>query len=72
MTYNQPSQAGIENASADVFAAARWFGSLWNSSAKAVSLDEIEWQCNTWGSGHGRGDWLETANFRSLPSARRV
>lgn len=39
MTNNQPNQAGTENASTDVFAAARWFGSLWNSSAKAVSLD---------------------------------
>lgn len=69
MTNNQPNQAGTENASTDVFAAARWFGSLWNSTAKAVSLDEVEWQCNTWGSGDGRGDWLDTASFRVAAAA---
>jgi hypothetical protein len=47
----------------DVFAAARWFDSLWNSSAKAVSAEELEWQCTTWGSGCGRGCWEQTATF---------
>jgi hypothetical protein len=47
----------------DVFAAARWFGSLWNSSARAVSATELEWQCNTWGSGRGTPDWLDSAIF---------
>ena len=47
----------------DVFAAARRFGEEWNSTARAVSPNLIEWQCNTWGSGRGRAYWLETANF---------
>ena len=47
----------------DVFAAARWLGELWNSSAKAISPDEVEWMCGTWGSGRGRGYWTETATF---------
>jgi hypothetical protein len=47
----------------DVFTAAGWFGSLWNSSAKAVSAEEIEWQCTTWGSGCGRGAWEQRATF---------
>lgn len=48
---------------ADVFAAARWLDELWNSTAKAVSPTLIEWQCTTWGSGRGGGDWTETATF---------
>ena len=47
----------------DVFTAARWLGGLWNSSAKAVAVDELEWQCNTWGSGLGGGDWLDWGLF---------
>jgi hypothetical protein len=47
----------------DVFAAARWFDSLWNSSARAVSAEEVEWQCTTWGSGCGRGGWEQAATF---------
>ena len=63
MTYNQPNQADIDSASTDVFAAARWLDSLWNSSARAVSANGIEWQCRTWGSAHRGGDWLDTASF---------
>jgi hypothetical protein len=63
VTDTRKNQSAIDDALSDVFAAARWLGALWNSSAKAVSPNEIEWQCNTWGSGHGRGDWLDTANF---------
>lgn len=47
----------------DVFTAARWFDDLWNSSAKAVAHDSVEWHCNTWGSGRGHGDWTDTAIF---------
>ena len=47
----------------DVFAAARWLDDLWNSSARAISPDEVEWMCGTWGSGRGRGYWTETATF---------
>lgn len=53
----------------DVFAAARWFETLWNSSAKAVSFEEIEWQCQTWGSGHGGGHWLDSALFRVVAAS---
>lgn len=52
-----------EGEASDVFAAARWFDALWNSTAKAISPDQVEWQCNTWGSGRGCGDWLDTAIF---------
>ena len=48
----------------DVFAAARWLGELWNSTARAVSLDTVEWQCKTWGSGRGAGVWLDVAVFK--------
>lgn len=59
MTENKtPNEAPV-----DVFAAARWLDDLWNSSAKAVSPEEIAWQCNTYGSGRGRGYWVETATF---------
>lgn len=47
----------------DVFAAARWFDKVWNSTGKAVSPQQIEWQCRTWGSGRGGADWVETATF---------
>jgi hypothetical protein len=50
--------------SVDVFAAARWFDELWNSAARAVAVDMVEWQCSTWGSGRGHGDWLDTGMFR--------
>lgn len=50
-----------ETVPTDVFAAARWLDSLWNSNARAVSADLVEWQCNTWGSGQGRGYWTDTA-----------
>jgi hypothetical protein len=52
-----------ETLGSDVFAAAQWFDDLWNSSARAVAADEIEWHCATWGSGRGHGDWLDTAMF---------
>ena len=52
-----------DDVATDVFAAARWFDSLWNSTARAVGPNEIEWRCSTWGSGRGRGDWNETAIF---------
>lgn len=61
---------------ADVFAAARWFAELDNSTARAVTRDEIEWQCTTWGSGRGCANWAETATFSlvaqvfGLPSGR--
>lgn len=67
MTETNSTAAGAADTidhGADVFAAARWFESLWNSCAKAVSVDEIEWQCKTWGSGQGGGDWLGTAVFQ--------
>lgn len=47
----------------DVFAAARWLDDLWNSAARAVSPNLIEWQCTTWGSGRGFCDWTEIATF---------
>ena len=47
----------------DVFGAARWLDQLWNSTAKAVSPDLIEWQCQTWGSGRGCGDWAHIGTF---------
>ncbi|MEZ0579269.1 hypothetical protein [Nocardioides sp. MH1] len=53
----------------DVFAAAHLLDSLWNSSAKAVAPDAIEWRCNTWGSGRGAADWLETATFDVVTAA---
>ena len=62
-------QVKIDEASTDVFAAARWLGAQWNSSARAVSAHEIEWQCDTWGSGRGGGDWLDTASFDVIASA---
>lgn len=59
----------IAAAASSVFTAAEWLGSLWNSSAKATSFEEIEWQCNTWGSGRGAGDWIETALFHIAAAA---
>ena len=58
-----PATGPIEVGADDVFAAARWFDELWNSTAKAVSPDEVEWQCTTWGSGRGGGDSTETGTF---------
>jgi hypothetical protein len=63
MTDDQNDQVNVHEAPTDVFAAARWLGAQWNSSARAVSAHEVEWQCTTWGSGRGRADWLETASF---------
>lgn len=63
MTENTNTRPVETTAQLDVFAAARWLGELWNSSATAVSADRIEWQCNTWGSGRGFGDWIDTALF---------
>ena len=64
MTKTQtPATGAIDDVAIDVFAAARWFDTLWNSTAKAVSPDEVEWQCTTWGSGRGCGDWTQTAIF---------
>ena len=60
----------------DVFAAAEWLDGLSNSSAWAVSPDEIAWQCNTWGSGHGGagfedvGTFLLVSELFSLPTGR--
>jgi hypothetical protein len=77
MTDNNTKTDGLsDEAAMDVFAAARWFAELWNCTAKAVAPDEIEWQCTTWGSGRGFGDWTETAIFVlvaqlfGLPSGR--
>jgi hypothetical protein len=67
---------GVTGPAVDAFAAARWFEMLWNSTARAVSADRVEWQCTTWGSGRGGGDWLETAVFSvvaavfDLPTSR--
>lgn len=47
----------------DVFEAAAWLDDLWNSTARAVSATEIEWQCRTWGSGRGRCAWTDVALF---------
>lgn len=55
------TETGISGAASDVFSAAAWLGALWNSSAKAISVSEVEWQCDTWGSASGSGDWVETA-----------
>ncbi|GAB3435996.1 hypothetical protein GCM10027517_05490 [Phycicoccus ginsengisoli] len=52
-----------------MFGAAHWPDSLWNSHAKAVSVGLIEWQCATWGSGRGGGDWVETAAFHVAAAA---
>ncbi|WP_270889682.1 hypothetical protein [Pedococcus sp. 5OH_020] len=58
-------------AAGDVFGAACWLDSLWNSSAKAVSATEVAWQCDAWGSGcgRGRGDWIEAAIFHVAAAA---
>lgn len=62
-------------APADVFGVARWFDQLLNSTARAVSPAEVEWQCRTPGSGRGRGDWERwalwdvVATFFCLPTA---
>lgn len=69
MNDSQVIPAEIVAAAGDVFRAACWLGSLWNSSAKAVSATEVAWQCDTWGSGRGRGDWIETANFHVAAAA---
>ena len=58
-----PATGSIDVAADDVFAAARWFDTLWNSTAKATSPEEVEWQCTAWGSGRGGGDWTETGTF---------
>ena len=63
---NTAREGDVAFADYDVFAAARWLGELWNSTAKAVSLTEVDWQCSTWGSGNGHGDWLDTATFRLI------
>ena len=54
------SQPEIE-APVDVFTAARQLDDLWNSSARAVSPQKIEWMCRTWGSGRGRAAWTDIA-----------
>lgn len=68
-TTADPVDGSLTDLATDVFGAARWFDSLWNSRAKAVSATEIEWQCNTWGSGRGGGEWLETALFQVVAAA---
>ena len=57
------ASGGASPVTTDVFAAARWFDELWNSTARAVSPEDVEWQCTTWGSGRGGGDWTDTAMF---------
>ncbi|WP_457253647.1 hypothetical protein [Pedococcus sp. P5_B7] len=69
MNDSQVIPSEIAAAAGDVFRAAHWLDSQWNSSAKAVSATEVAWQCDTWGSGRGRGDWIETANFRAAAAA---
>ena len=51
------------DASLDVFVVANRFDNLWNSRARAVAPDRIEWQCRTWGSGTGRGCREDVAIF---------
>jgi hypothetical protein len=53
----------------DVFSAAAWLDARWNSRARAVSPDTIEWMCTTWGSGRGCGEWIETAAFTIVAAA---
>jgi hypothetical protein len=52
------NQVEIDEASADVFAAARWLGSVWNSSARAVSA------CENW---EGRDELVVTVPFDQFP-----
>src|SRR4051812_22715190 len=47
----------------DAFEAASWLDGEWNSSAKAVAADLVEWKCRTWGSGRGHGYWSDVATF---------
>lgn len=63
MKYNEEWVAKSKVAADDVFSAAEWFSMLWNSSAKAVAFDKVEWQCNTWGSGRGAGSWEDWGLF---------
>jgi hypothetical protein len=48
----------------DVFGVAEYFGALHDSRARAIAPQLVEWQCRTWGSGKGGGDWEDTAVFR--------
>ena len=50
----------------DVFTAARLLDDMWNRTARAVAVDEIERQCDTSDSGYGRGRWEEVGLFRLL------
>ncbi|WP_028638865.1 hypothetical protein [Nocardioides sp. URHA0032] len=59
----------LDAVATDVFDAARWLDSQSNSSAKAVAPDEIEWQCNMWGSGRGRGYEDDAAIFYVIIAA---
>jgi hypothetical protein len=47
----------------DAFEAASWLDGGWNSSAKAVTADLVEWKYRAWGSGRGHGYWSEVATF---------
>jgi hypothetical protein len=47
----------------DVFGAAVWLEELGNGPARAASLDLVEWQCSTWGSGRGRGEMEDIGLF---------
>jgi hypothetical protein len=60
---NIPVPGAVELARLDVFDAALWFDSLWNSRARAVSAEVLEWQCTTWGSGRGRCQFEEVGLF---------
>lgn len=63
-TANNPVPDPVQPLGMDVFQAARWFDSLWNSRARAISADELEWQCTTWGSGRGRAQIEEVGLFQ--------
>ena len=63
MTEQLFADAGVGGIRKDVFEAARWFDGGWNSTAKAVTADLIEWKCTTWGSGRGAGSWEEVGTF---------
>lgn len=50
----------------DVFEATRRLDDLWNSRARAVGADMIEWECKTWGSGDWRGARDDYVLFRLM------
>lgn len=50
----------------DVFAAAEHLQEISFGRARAVGSDEIELQCRTWGSGSGRGHWVDRVFFEVI------